>query len=197
MFGFIDLPVATDCPQQRLRRSAAAMNALKADGRIEGGSLLMSALGMLPEPLRDRAAAFAASPRLYNVIVSNVPGPRVPLYAAGARVQAIHPVIPMPDRHALSIGVLTYGDGAHFSFYADPNALPGAGHLAFALEEALIELEDAFLGVRATPLASDGGGVDPGLREADPGLGPGAWTNGAWTWAGAPRPAPMRDRVMS
>jgi WS/DGAT/MGAT family acyltransferase len=142
-FGFIDLPIFSDRVEERLRRVVESMNVLKSDGRIEGSTILLSAAGMLPEPLKDRAARFAASPRLYNLIVSNVPGPRTPLYVCGAKVESIHPVIPTPDLHALSIGVLTYNGTAHFSFYADPSALPGSDSLPIALEEAVIELEDS------------------------------------------------------
>jgi len=140
-FGFIELPVSSERAGERLDRVVAAMRAVKADGRIEGSALLMAGIGMCPEPIKDRAARLAASPRLYNLTISNVPGPRVPLYAAGGRVESIYPVIPIPDRHALSIGVLTYDHGAHFCCYADPVALPGVERLAAALEEAIVELE--------------------------------------------------------
>jgi WS/DGAT/MGAT family acyltransferase len=143
-FGFLQLPVGSDCPQERMRLVRAQMDEIKADGRIQGGDKLIAGLGMLPEPARDAAARFAASPRLYNVIVSNVPGPRITLYAACARVRSIHPVIPMPDEHALSIGVLTYNGTANFAFYADPDALPNVAVLAMAIEEAVIELEDSY-----------------------------------------------------
>jgi WS/DGAT/MGAT family acyltransferase len=142
-FGFVELPISSDRAEERLQRVVESMNALKRDGRIEGTTILLSAAGLLPEPLKDRAARFAASPRLYNLIVSNLPGPRSTLYACGAKVQSIHPVIPIPDLHALSIGVVTYDEGAHFSFYADPQALPGADSLAIALEDAVIELESS------------------------------------------------------
>ena len=142
-FGFIELPISSDRAQERLQRVVESMNALKNDGRIEGSTILLSAAGILPEPLKDRAARFAASPRLYNLIVSNVPGPRAALYACGAKVESIHPVIPTPDLHALSIGVLTYNGAAHFSFYADPLALPRTDSLPSALEKAVIELEDS------------------------------------------------------
>jgi len=140
-FGFIELPISSSRPGERLDRVVAAMGALKADGRIEGSALLLTGLGLCPEPIKDRAARLAASPRLYNLTVSNIPGPRVPLYAAGGRVQSIYPVIPIPDRHALSIGVMTYDSGAHFCCYADPRALPGVERLAVALEDAVAELE--------------------------------------------------------
>jgi len=140
-FGFIQLPIGSARASERLERVVAEMAALKADGRIEGSALLMAGLGLCPEPIKDRAARLAASPRLYNLTISNVPGPRVPLYAAGGRVLSIYPVIPIPDRHALSIGALTYDRGAHFCCYADPSALPGVERLAGALEDAVAELE--------------------------------------------------------
>jgi len=149
-FGFIELPISSERPGERLERVVAAMGALKANGRIEGSALLLSGLGLCPEPIKDRAARLAASPRLYNLTVSNIPGPRIPLYAAGGRVQSIYPVIPIPDRHALSIGVMTYDSGAHFACYADPRALPGVERLGDALEDAITELETGNTRARST-----------------------------------------------
>jgi WS/DGAT/MGAT family acyltransferase len=140
-FAFIELPIGAETPRGRLARVVAQTSELKSSGRIAGSSMLLQGLGALPEPLKDRAARLAASPRLYNLTVSNVPGPRMPLYAAGGRVRSIFPVIPIPDRHALAIGVLTYDGRAHFALYADPEALPGTGRLAALLEEALAEME--------------------------------------------------------
>lgn len=142
-FAFVELPVALPTARERLNTIVARMDELKGSGKIAGTSALLQGLGALPEPLKDRAARLAASPRLYNLTISNVPGPRIPLYAAGARVRSIVPVIPVPDRHALSIGVLTYDGQAHFGFYADPGALPRTGTLPLAVEDAVAELETA------------------------------------------------------
>jgi len=65
----------------------------------------------------------------------------MPLYVAGGLVRSIFPVVPIPDRHALAIGVLTYDERAHFALYADPEALPDTRRLATLLEEALAEHE--------------------------------------------------------
>lgn len=138
-FAFVELPVGAETPEGRLRRVVAQTSELKTSGRIAGSSMLLQGLGALPEPLKDRAARLAASPRLYNLTISNVPGPRMPLYAAGGRVRSIFPVIPIPDRHALAIGVLTYDEHAHFALYADPEALPDARRLASLLDDALDE----------------------------------------------------------
>lgn len=139
-FAFIDLPVGERNPARCLSRVHAQMTELKESGRIDGSDMILRSAALLPSPLKDRAARLAASPRLYNLTVSNVPGPRAPLYAGGARVSAIYPVIPIPDRHALAIGVLTYNERLHFSSYAAANILPRL-RLSHALEEALAELE--------------------------------------------------------
>jgi WS/DGAT/MGAT family acyltransferase len=139
-FAFVELPVSEPSPSVRLQRVHDTMAELKRSGKIAGTDLLLRSTGTLPEPLKKRAAQLAASPRLYNLTISNVPGPRFSLYAAGARVRSVYPVIPIPDGHALSFGVLTYDKRVHFSVYVDPDALPRAGRLSILLEDALEEL---------------------------------------------------------
>ena len=136
-FAFVELPCAEPGAAARLDGVRAQMAELKDSGRVAGTEILLRSVGSLPEPLKRRAAHLAASPRLYNLTVSNVPGPRIPLYAGGARVRSIYPVIPIPDDHALSFGVLSYDDGLHFAAYADPDALPDAGRLPGMIEESL------------------------------------------------------------
>jgi WS/DGAT/MGAT family acyltransferase len=140
-FAFLPLPVSAGSPLDRLAAVTEAMGEIKGSGRIAGSAMLLRGLGALPEPLKDRAARLAASPRLYNLTISNVPGPRMPLYIAGARVRSIVPVIPIPDDHALAIGVLTYDERAQFGFYADPDALPRVRSLPILLEDAIADLE--------------------------------------------------------
>jgi WS/DGAT/MGAT family acyltransferase len=139
-FAFVELPVSEPDPLARLGRVHDTMTELKRSGKIAGTDLLLRSTGSLPEPFKKRAAQLAASPRLYNLTISNVPGPRVPLFAAGAQVRSIYPVIPIPDGHALSFGVITYAERVHFSAYVDPDALPRAGKLPIMLEDALEEL---------------------------------------------------------
>jgi WS/DGAT/MGAT family acyltransferase len=142
-FCFIRLPVSEEHPLDRVGSVRRAMSETKQSGRIAGSELLMRSIEQLPGPLRTAAARFAASPRLYNLTVSNVPGPPVPLYAAGAQVTSIFPVIPVSDGHALSIGVLSYHGTLHFSAYADPVTLPEARELPALLSAARHELLEA------------------------------------------------------
>ena len=61
---------------------------------------------------------------MYNLVVSNVPGPRMPVYLLGAECVEVLPAIPLSEGHALSIGVFTLRDSVCFGAYADPEALP-------------------------------------------------------------------------
>jgi len=140
-FVFIDLPVHRRRALDRLMTITAATSRFKQTGRASGGEAIMGALGVLPDPLRDAAAKLAASPRMYNLTVSNVPGPRVPVFLRGCELMEAAPVIPLSDGHALSIGIFTYRDGVTFSVYADPVALPEAEVFPAALNAAVLELD--------------------------------------------------------
>jgi WS/DGAT/MGAT family acyltransferase len=133
-FAFIELPLHVVTPAARLRRVHRATSEFKRSQRPEGSHTVLTALGLLPDPLKDLAARFAASPRSYNVTISNIPGPPEPLYMLGARLEEAYPVVPLAEEHALSIGVFGYLNQAHFGFYADPAALPDVGELPEAID---------------------------------------------------------------
>jgi WS/DGAT/MGAT family acyltransferase len=142
-FAFVDLPLPEPDPARRLAVIHSRTQELKSSGRIAGSDVLLRSMVQLPGFLKERAARLAASPRMYNLAISNVPGPRMPLYAAGAKVSQIYPVIPISDGHAIAIGVLTYRDSLHFAAYVDPRALPRAAELAPLFRHAVSELEHA------------------------------------------------------
>lgn len=132
-FSFIELPLHVATAEARLRRVHEATAAFKRSHRPAGSHAMLSAIGLLPDPLKSLAARFAASPRAYNVTISNIPGPRDPLYMLGAKLVEAYPIVPLSEEHALSVGVFGYLDHAHFGFYADPRALPEVGHLPEAI----------------------------------------------------------------
>src|SRR3954465_8631124 len=147
-FCFLNLPLRTPHAHDRLKRVHRDTVEMKRFGRIAGSELLLRSIEQLPGPLKTAAARLAASPRLYNLTVSNVPGPPMPLYAAGAQVTSVFPVIPLSDGHALSLGVLSYNGAMHFAAYADPITLPEARELPTLLSMALVELLEACEGAR-------------------------------------------------
>jgi hypothetical protein len=162
-FCFTTLPVSGDDPAERLTAIRTATRAIKESDQIAGSELVLRSLGQLPVALRARAARLAASPRLYNLTVSNVPGPPVPLYVAGARVASAFPVIPLADCHALAFGALSYDGGMHFAGYADPVVLPEATELPDLLSASLLDLMEAgrhrTTGRRRSPFRGGGRGV--------------------------------------
>jgi WS/DGAT/MGAT family acyltransferase len=162
VLSFVDLPLDEPRALRRLMLVTSRMGAIKADGQAAGADALLRAAGRVPGPIRARMARVVAGSRAFNLTISNVPGPRLPLYAAGAEVESIHPVIPMTEGHALSIGVLSYRDSLHVAIHANPDALPGAEDLAELFAPALEELEGA---VPAHPAPARGPrSLDTGLR---------------------------------
>jgi diacylglycerol O-acyltransferase len=83
-----------------------------------------------------------ASPRTFNLTVSNIPGPAEQLYMHGCPLAEAYPVVPIPERHALSIGVTTVGQDAFFGLYADPQSLPEVDGLAGEIDLAIDELAE-------------------------------------------------------
>ena len=80
------------------------------------------------------------SKRLFNLVVTNVPGPQFPLYAAGARMLEMYPVVPLSKGQAVSIGLTSYDGGVYYGLNADRDAMPDVDVLAQCLEESLSEL---------------------------------------------------------
>jgi WS/DGAT/MGAT family acyltransferase len=139
-FAFIDLPVHLRSSHARLEHVQAATAEFKRSGRAAGTDAVLSMLGSLPSLLKDRAANLAASPRMYNLTISNIPGPPSPVYMLGAELREAYPVVPLADGHSLSIGMFSYLDRIFFGLYADPRALPQVGTLPRALESSILAL---------------------------------------------------------
>jgi diacylglycerol O-acyltransferase len=142
-FSFIELPLHVATAGGRLHRVHQETSAFKRSERPAGSETVLNALGLLPSPLKDLAARMAASPRTYNVTISNIPGPEAPLYMLGARLEEAYPVVPLSEDHAVSVGVFSYQGHAHFGFYADPSALPDVRDLPDAVAAEIRALAGA------------------------------------------------------
>ena len=139
-FMFVDLPCDEPDPLRRLREIHAATSDRKRAGKPEGADDVVRSLGFAPSPLQGVVSRLIASPRTFNLTVSNIPGPPERLYMRGCPLAEVYPVVPIPERHALSIGVTTVEDGAFFGLYADPQSLPGIDGLADEIDLAIDEL---------------------------------------------------------
>lgn len=139
-FAFIELPVAIRSRVERLRKVHRATAAFKTSGRPAGTGALLGAIGLLPDPLKDRAAQIASSARVFNLTISNIPGPRFPVYMLGAELSEAHPVVPLGGEHALSVGMFSYRDDMFFGLYADPEALPEVHELPRLIDREIVAL---------------------------------------------------------
>ena len=139
-FVFADLPCDEPDPLIRLRRVHDTMSQRKRDGEHEGADLALKAAALTLPAVQHSVSRFMASPRTFNLVVSNIPGPTEPLYMLGCPLQATYPVVPLADGHALSVGMTTVRDLACFGIYADRETLPNAAGLARDIDETLAEL---------------------------------------------------------
>ncbi len=139
---FIDLPVGEANPKLRLSRVSHAMQGHKDAGQSIGATALVALSGFAPPTLHalGARAASSLSRRLFNVVVTNVPGPQFPLYAAGARMQEVFPVVPLAKGQGVSIGLTSYNGGVFYGLNADRDSMSDVDVLADLIEQSLGEL---------------------------------------------------------
>jgi diacylglycerol O-acyltransferase / wax synthase len=147
-FMFIDLPCDEPDPERRLAEIHMATTQRKQAGEAEGADDVMRSLSLVPTPIQRLVSRMVASPRAFNLTVSNIPGPSEQLYMCGCPLVEAYPVVPIADRHALSIGVTTVGDGAFFGLYADRESLPEVDGLAEQIDRSIDELLERSAGSR-------------------------------------------------
>ncbi len=153
-FVFTELPCDQPDPLGRLYRVHLAMSQRKRDGEPEGADLALKAAEHTPGAVQHAISRMIASPRTFNLVVSNIPGLRVPMYMLGCPLEATYPVVPLADRHAVSVGMTTVRDRACFGVYADRQAVPDADALAGDIDDAISELLTSARGGSAHAMSS-------------------------------------------
>ncbi|GAA1838230.1 wax ester/triacylglycerol synthase family O-acyltransferase [Pseudonocardia ailaonensis] len=142
---FVDLPVGLPDPVDRLRVIAAQMEARKRRSGSAGTSAVVGLAGVVTPAVHQMGARLSSrlSSRVFNVVVTHVPGPPRPLYAMGARMRDVFPVVPLAHGQAVAIGVTSYDGTVCYGLNADRDALPDVDTLAAAIDDSLAELKDA------------------------------------------------------
>ena len=135
----MDLPVGEPDPPARLSSISAAMRAHKESGQAIGASALVGLVGLAPPTLHSLGARLSSSmsSRMFNVVVTNVPGPQFPLYAMGARMRDMYPVVPLAKGQTVSIGITSYNGGVFYGLNADRDAMGDVDVLAASIGESL------------------------------------------------------------
>jgi WS/DGAT/MGAT family acyltransferase len=135
----LDLPVELPTAAQRLARVRAQTQRLKTGDRAQATETLYAAGGILPAPLRSPLVRAMASPRTFNLTVSQSPGPRE-MSLLGCEMEELYSVVPIAQGHALAIGMVRFNQELFFGCYADPDAFPSVTELPALLEAELFEL---------------------------------------------------------
>jgi WS/DGAT/MGAT family acyltransferase len=118
------LPVYIADPVQRLRFVSHAMDGLKESKQALGAEVIAGAQNFAPPTILAQASRLNFSTRLFNLIVTNVPGPQFPLYVLGREMIAAYPVAFLPENHALAIAIMSYNGQMNFGLLGDYDALP-------------------------------------------------------------------------
>jgi WS/DGAT/MGAT family acyltransferase len=134
------LPVGIADPLARLEAVRGSMSEVKASGQARGAGALIAIGELLPVPLLAWAAGLPVATRLFNLLVTNVPGPASALHLLGREMREAYPVALLPRGQALAIAILSYNGALGVGLLADPEALPELDALAGWLEEELAAL---------------------------------------------------------
>jgi WS/DGAT/MGAT family acyltransferase len=155
----VDVPLGFDDPAARLRAVRAATRTLK-DGRVaEGVSMLSNLAGAVPVPVQAMLGAVASSPfPPFNLVCTNVPGPQIPLYAMGQRLDAYYPHVPVGWDLGVCCAIFSYNQALHVGLNSDLRACPDIERLRDFFDESFAELK-AVAGVEDHP------SVEVGVRQ--------------------------------
>jgi len=140
---FAPLPVELDSPADRLHAVTRAMRDLKAGDQVRGAQLLADVLEAVSPTLVTMVVKLLAMPRTFNLTVTNIPGPQMPLYFLGRELKEIVPIVPLAAKHAVGIAAFSYNGRLCFGLLGDYGAMTDIEELAEDLRASLAELSDA------------------------------------------------------
>ncbi len=135
------LPVYVEDPLARLRVVTQAMDGLKESKQALGAEVIAGVQDFAPPTILAQASRLNFSTRLFNLIVTNVPGPQFPLYVLGRELEEVFPIAFLPRDHALAIAIMSYNGALNFGLLGDFDALPDID----VIGEALIAERDALV----------------------------------------------------
>jgi len=154
------LPVYIEDPVKRLDAVRRAMGSLKESKQALGAEVISRFNDFAPPTLLAQASRINFSTRLFNLIVTNVPGPQIPLYVLGRELQDVFPVAFLPENHALAIAIMSYNGGIDFGLLGDYDRMEDIEMLATGLSESLGDLLSAAEAADARSQANQAAGAD-------------------------------------
>jgi diacylglycerol O-acyltransferase len=137
------LPVYIADPIRRLEAVTRAMSGLKQSKQALGAEVISRFNDFAPPTLLAQAARINFSTRLFNLTVTNVPGPQVPLYVLGRELEDVFPVGFLPPNQALFVAIMSYNGGVNFGLLADYDSMNDVDVIADGIEGAISALVEA------------------------------------------------------
>src|SRR5215213_2398968 len=137
------LPVYVEDPVRRLRTISQAMEGLKRSKQALGAEVISRFNDFAPPTLLAQASLINFSTRLFNMIVTNVPGPQMPLYVLGKELEEVYPVAFLPQNHCLAVAIMSYNGKVGFGLLADYDCMEDIDVVSDGIGESLAELEAA------------------------------------------------------
>jgi diacylglycerol O-acyltransferase / wax synthase len=148
---FAHLPVSEADPLRRYTRVIEETNRLKTGRAALGTKTVIDLTALAPPVLHATLARTLFATRLFNVTITNVPGPPTTLYAFGSRLRDIYGLVPIAADHALGVAILSYDGGVTFTVNADRHSVPDLDVFRAGVEESLDELR--LIAAGAIPIA--------------------------------------------
>lgn len=136
----LPLPLDEDDPRARLRRIAERTSELKDSRSAVGAEMLTQVAEWTPSNLLALGARNVTRLLPFNLVVTNVPGPQVPMYMGGARMIEVFPHVPLAGNLGLGIALLSYDGRIHWGFNADYDVVPDLVDFVADTRDALAEL---------------------------------------------------------
>ncbi len=134
------LPIYEPDPRRRLAKISETMGDLKQSGQAVGAQVLASLGEYAPPTIVAQAARLVARQRAFNLVVTNVPGPQIPLYTLGREMKEVYPVLPLADNTTLGVALLSYNGTIGFGLLGDYDTAPDLAVLAEGIEKSIAEL---------------------------------------------------------
>jgi len=139
---YAPLPIGLADPIARYRAIHDAMRGLKESGQAVGAEMITSLADFAPPTILAQAARLQTVQRLFNLTVTNVPGPQFPLYLLGRPLCRLYPLVPLAENTALGIAIMSYNGRIDFGLVADYDTLPDLEDIAAGLDASIAELAD-------------------------------------------------------
>jgi WS/DGAT/MGAT family acyltransferase len=139
----VDLPLAERDPARALARIRETTTHLKASNDAMGAEVLTRAMSWTPSTLLSIGARLMTRAFPFNLVVTNVPGPQIPIYLLGARMLENFGLVPLTDYLGLGIVLFSYDGKLSWGFNGDWDLLPDLHDFVVAVTDSFAELRKA------------------------------------------------------